>query len=494
MPIYAEVAGEGPDLVLVHEGICDSRMWDEQWEPYARAVPRPALRPARLRPLAARAGHLLERAATCSTCSSSTASSARRSLGVSLGGRVVLEVAIARPDLVSALVLVAPGLPGHDWSQEMQARLGRGGGRTRGGRPGRGGRGEPAHLGRRARGGSPRTSTRPCARASARCSDAPSSSRSPSARPPRRSRSCPTLPARLGEVTAPTLILVGDEDVAGHAGDRRAARARDSRCAARRRSRTRPTCRAWSGPASSTSSCSPFLREAGVSTVAPAELVERIWERDPTLWTGKDEAKWLGWLDEPMRMRSRLGDLERFVEELAAPGLIDTFVLLGMGGSSLAPEVIRRSFGAESFHVLDTTHPAASGAGGVARLRRDALHRRLQVGHDAGDALASRLLLGAGRQARRVLRGDHRPGLGARAAGQGARLPRHLRRRADDRRALLGALGLRPRPGGADGRRPRAPPGARRGDGRGLPRRGGQPGPRARARARQRLAATGATR
>jgi hypothetical protein len=96
-----------------------------------------------------------------------------------------------------------------------------------------------------------------------------------------------------------------------------------------------------------------------VSAVAPAEVVERIWARDPTLWTGHDEAKWLGWLDEPMRMRSRLGDLLRFVEELAAPGVVDTFVLLGMGGSSLAPEVIRRTFESDSFHVLDTTHPAA---------------------------------------------------------------------------------------------------------------------------------------
>jgi transaldolase/glucose-6-phosphate isomerase len=96
-----------------------------------------------------------------------------------------------------------------------------------------------------------------------------------------------------------------------------------------------------------------------VSTVAPAELVERIWERDPTLWTGADEAKWLGWLDEPMRMRGRVGELGRFVEELAAPGQVDTFVLLGMGGSSLAPEVLRRTFGADAFHVLDTTHPAA---------------------------------------------------------------------------------------------------------------------------------------
>jgi transaldolase / glucose-6-phosphate isomerase len=96
-----------------------------------------------------------------------------------------------------------------------------------------------------------------------------------------------------------------------------------------------------------------------VTAVAPTELVERIWERDPSLWTGQDEAKWLGWLDEPMRMRSRIDDLLRFAEDAAAPGQIETFVLLGMGGSSLAPEVLRRTFEAEAFHVLDTTHPAA---------------------------------------------------------------------------------------------------------------------------------------
>jgi transaldolase/glucose-6-phosphate isomerase len=96
-----------------------------------------------------------------------------------------------------------------------------------------------------------------------------------------------------------------------------------------------------------------------MSTVAPAELVERIWARDATLWTSGDEAKWLGWLDEPMRMRSRIDDLLRFVEDATAPGVIDTFVLLGMGGSSLAPHVLAKTFEAESFLVLDTTHPAA---------------------------------------------------------------------------------------------------------------------------------------
>jgi transaldolase/glucose-6-phosphate isomerase len=95
-----------------------------------------------------------------------------------------------------------------------------------------------------------------------------------------------------------------------------------------------------------------------VSTIAPAELVERIWARDATLWTGADEAKWLGWLDEPMRMRSRIGDLLRFVEDTTSPGVIDTFVLLGMGGSSLAPHVLKKTFEVRGFQVLDTTHPA----------------------------------------------------------------------------------------------------------------------------------------
>ena len=95
-----------------------------------------------------------------------------------------------------------------------------------------------------------------------------------------------------------------------------------------------------------------------MSTIAPAELVERIWARDATLWTGGNEAKWLGWLDEPMRMRSRIGDLLQFVEDATAPGVIDTFVLLGMGGSSLAPHVLKKTFEVRGFHVLDTTHPA----------------------------------------------------------------------------------------------------------------------------------------
>jgi glucose-6-phosphate isomerase len=89
----------------------------------------------------------------------------------------------------------------------------------------------------------------------------------------------------------------------------------------------------------------------------PEEIVRRIWARDASLWTGRDEAAWLGWLDAPARMRGLVAELEGFAEQ-AADDCSET-VLLGMGGSSLAPEVIRQTFGSEAFHVLDTTHPAA---------------------------------------------------------------------------------------------------------------------------------------
>jgi hypothetical protein len=92
-----------------------------------------------------------------------------------------------------------------------------------------------------------------------------------------------------------------------------------------------------------------------MSVLAPAELVERIWARDASLWTGGDEAQWLGWLDEPARMLDRVDDLLEYWNGVA----VEQVVLLGMGGSSLAPLVMSRAFGARNFHVLDTTHPRA---------------------------------------------------------------------------------------------------------------------------------------
>ena len=73
-------------------------------------------------------------------------------------------------------------------------------------------------------------------------------------------------------------------------------------------------------------------------TTERRELVARIWSRDPTVWTGKDEARWLGWLDEP-RGCATTSTLLRLGEDVLADA--EAVVLLGMGGSSLAPEVIR---------------------------------------------------------------------------------------------------------------------------------------------------------
>jgi phosphoglucose isomerase-like protein len=86
-------------------------------------------------------------------------------------------------------------------------------------------------------------------------------------------------------------------------------------------------------------------------------LIEGIWERDSTVWTGSDEAQWLGWLDEPLHVEEQLGEIRRYAESLH--DTVDAVVLMGMGGSSLAPEVLRQTFGVDGFHVLDTTHPKA---------------------------------------------------------------------------------------------------------------------------------------
>ena len=89
--------------------------------------------------------------------------------------------------------------------------------------------------------------------------------------------------------------------------------------------------------------------------------MRRLWEKDARLWTRAGEDKWLGWLDAVDR---GLGEAERlgtFADEVRRDGLTDV-LLLGMGGSSLGPEVLAESFrsapGFPRLHVLDSTDPA----------------------------------------------------------------------------------------------------------------------------------------
>ncbi len=107
----------------------------------------------------------------------------------------------------------------------------------------------------------------------------------------------------------------------------------------------------------------PDLRAAFETAAAAwksSERTERIWEGDATVWTGRDEAYWLGWLDAPEREAARLGDYAELARVAAHKGIRDV-LLLGMGGSSLGAEVLRKSFGklpgSPRLHVLDSTHP-----------------------------------------------------------------------------------------------------------------------------------------
>jgi len=111
----------------------------------------------------------------------------------------------------------------------------------------------------------------------------------------------------------------------------------------------------------------PDELEAPVSELlaraAEEDVVQRLWRRDGTLWgpAGTPETDdRLGWLTIADKLLADLPEIKAFVREARAGGLIDV-VLLGMGGSSLAPEVFRRSNppaeGALRLHVLDSTEP-----------------------------------------------------------------------------------------------------------------------------------------
>lgn len=89
--------------------------------------------------------------------------------------------------------------------------------------------------------------------------------------------------------------------------------------------------------------------------------IRRLWAGDKSLWAGSDEDNWVGWLHI---VEQELADLDRlcaFTEQVKEVGFTDV-VLLGMGGSSLGPEVLGETFGRQArwprFHMLDSTDPA----------------------------------------------------------------------------------------------------------------------------------------
>jgi transaldolase/glucose-6-phosphate isomerase len=87
--------------------------------------------------------------------------------------------------------------------------------------------------------------------------------------------------------------------------------------------------------------------------------VRRLWQKDKSVWTGDDENKWLGWLTSAHD--ADIADYEDFAQRVKGQNFSDA-VVLGMGGSSLGPEVLaetfRRKSGFPQLHVLDSTDPA----------------------------------------------------------------------------------------------------------------------------------------
>jgi len=126
-------------------------------------------------------------------------------------------------------------------------------------------------------------------------------------------------------------------------------------------------------------SCRAAAGEAR-KAMAAGRVAERIWRKDHTLWKPEPKgiADRLGWLDSPRAMQGRLAEIASVVEGVRADGF-NFALLLGMGGSSLAPEVFRKVFGAADgfldLAVLDSTDPGAV----LARAERLDLKRTLFI-------------------------------------------------------------------------------------------------------------------
>jgi glucose-6-phosphate isomerase len=89
--------------------------------------------------------------------------------------------------------------------------------------------------------------------------------------------------------------------------------------------------------------------------------IERFWKKDPSLWTRDGEEKWLGWIDIVERQQKDVASLAALGGDVRSAGF-KTALLLGMGGSSLCPEVLAKTFGPQpgfpELHIVDSTDPA----------------------------------------------------------------------------------------------------------------------------------------
>jgi glucose-6-phosphate isomerase len=89
--------------------------------------------------------------------------------------------------------------------------------------------------------------------------------------------------------------------------------------------------------------------------------IERFWQKDASLWTSDGEEKWMGWIDIVERQAQDMGNLAELGGDIETGGF-KSVLLVGMGGSSLCPEVLAETFGQQeefpALHIVDSTDPA----------------------------------------------------------------------------------------------------------------------------------------
>jgi len=100
--------------------------------------------------------------------------------------------------------------------------------------------------------------------------------------------------------------------------------------------------------------------EASLDDWKQNNKVARLWQKDASLWSNADEANWLGWLTVAEEQFANLATFKQLAAEVKK-NKFKHVLLLGMGGSSLCPEVLRMTFGKipgfPKLHILDSTDP-----------------------------------------------------------------------------------------------------------------------------------------
>ncbi|MHB1021073.1 MAG: bifunctional transaldolase/phosoglucose isomerase [Acidobacteriaceae bacterium] len=101
--------------------------------------------------------------------------------------------------------------------------------------------------------------------------------------------------------------------------------------------------------------------EANLADWTNSNKVAKLWAKDASIWTGQDEAKWLGWLDIVERQQASQAAFDALAADVKQAGF-EYALLLGMGGSSLCPEVFSITYGHQAgfpkLHIVDSTDPA----------------------------------------------------------------------------------------------------------------------------------------